>query len=55
MSVEKVAKPSTGAEPPDETDEKAFHYIYVLKKQGTAVQPPKPQEEQNKEDKEDNA
>ena len=56
MSTDKVVKPAlSGEEKVSEKDEGKFHFIYVLKKQGSALPPPKPVEEQSKEDKEDNA
>lgn len=52
LSVEKVPKVA-GVDKATEKDPKKFHYVYVLKKQGSALPPPKPVDEQAKEDKED--
>ena len=47
LSSEKVAKPTAGAAAGKEEskDPTAFHYIYILKKQGSAALPPKVPEE----------
>ncbi len=52
LTIEKIPKvPQTGGEEkPPEKDPKKFHYIYILKKQGSALPPPKPVEEPLKED-----
>jgi len=54
LTTEKIPKvPPTDPDAKPEKNPKKYYYIYILKKQGSALPPPKPLEEQKGEDKED--